>query len=317
MAWVSLKLAADGDRAEALADALMEAGALSVSIEDRDAGTEAEAPQFGEPGLDDPKAWKRNWVVALLEADADVPGLMARLGLPAAVEHEVESVPEQDWVRLTQSQFEPIRISGRLWIVPSWHEPPDPRAICIELDPGLAFGTGSHPTTRLCLKWLERHVKGGESLLDYGCGSGILAIAAKKLGAGRVVGTDVDVQAIAASRDNAARNRSEAEFLLPDDLPGGAFDILVANILTNPLKALMPLLAGRVRPGGRIALSGILADQADDILALYGEAFAMAPWEEEEGWACLTGTRRESAMADAPDPASGSGERQAPRRRRS
>lgn len=319
MAWVSLKLAADGDRAETLADALMEAGALSVSIEDRDAGTEAEAPQFGEPGLDDPKTWTRNWVVALLEAEVDVPGLMARLGLSAAIEHEVGSVPEQDWVRLTQSQFEPIRISDRLWIVPSWHAPPDPRAVCIELDPGLAFGTGSHPTTRLCLKWLERHVEGGESVLDYGCGSGILAIAAKKLGAGRVLGTDVDAQAIAASRDNAERNRTEAEFLLPDALPGGTFDILVANILTNPLKALMPLLAARVRPGGRIALSGILADQADDILALYGGEFAMERWAEEEGWACLTGIRHDPAMADSPprnpSPASGRGGRQAPHRR--
>jgi len=291
--WVSLKLAADGDRAEALADALMEAGALSVSIEDRDAGTEDEAPQFGEPGLDDPRAWRRNWVVALLEADADVPGLIVGLGLPADVEHEVEGVPEQDWVRLTQSQFDPIPISERLWIVPSWHQAPDPEAITLVLDPGLAFGTGSHPTTRLCLKWLEQNIKDGNpSVLDYGCGSGILAIAAKKLGAGRVLGTDVDVQAIAASRDNAANNRSEAAFFLPDGLPGGEFDILVANILTNPLKALMPLLAARVRAGGRIALSGILAEQAEEILALYGGPFAMELWATEEGWVCLAGTKR-------------------------
>ena len=292
MAWVSLKIAADGDHAEALADALMEAGALSVSIEDRDAGTEAEAPQFGEPGLDDPKAWNRNWVVALLEAEADVAGLMARLGLPAGTEHAIEAVPEQDWVRLTQSQFEPIPISERFWIVPSWHQPPDPTAVCIELDPGLAFGTGSHPTTRLCLRWLEGNLRGGESVLDYGCGSGILAIAAKKLGAGRVVGTDLDPQAIAASRDNAERNRTEAEFFPPDALPGGSFDILVANILTNPLKVLMPLLAGRVRPGGRIALSGILAEQADELIALYGTAFDMARWGEDEGWVCLAGGKR-------------------------
>ena len=292
MPWVSLKLAADGDRAEALADALMEAGALSVSIEDRDAGTDAEAPQFGEPGLDDPKAWQRNWVVALLEADEDVPGLIAHLGLPADVERVTEAVPEQDWVRLTQSQFDPIPISERLWIVPSWHEAPDPEAITLVLDPGLAFGTGSHPTTRLCLKWLEQHVRGGESVLDYGCGSGILAIAAKKLGAGRVVGTDVDAQAITASRDNAASNRTEALFFLPDALPEGEFDILVANILTNPLKALMPLLAARVRPGGRIALSGILAEQAKDILALYGGPFIMESWAVDDGWVCLAGTKR-------------------------
>ena len=292
MPWLSLKLAADGDRAEALADALMEAGALSVSIEDRDAGSEDEAPQFGEPGLDDPKAWRRNWVVALLETDADVPGLIAGLGLPAGTEHEIEAVPEQDWVRLTQSQFNPIPISERLWIVPSWHEAPDPKAITLVLDPGLAFGTGSHPTTRLCLKWLERNIKGGESVLDYGCGSGILAIAARKLGAGRVLGTDVDAQAITASRDNAERNQAQAEFSLPGNLPAGEFDVLVANILTNPLKALMPLLAARVRPGGRIALSGILAEQADEILELYGSTFVMARWGEEEGWVCLTGIKR-------------------------
>jgi ribosomal protein L11 methyltransferase len=296
MPWLSLKLAADGDRAEALADALMEAGALSVSIEDRDAGTDDEAPQFGEPGLDDPKAWRRNWVVALLEADADVDALIARLGLPAGAERQIEAVPEQDWVRLTQSQFEPIPISDRLWIVPSWHEAPDPDAITLVLDPGLAFGTGSHPTTRLCLKWLERNIGdgrgGGLSVLDYGCGSGILAIAAKKLGAGRVLGTDLDAQAITASRDNAERNRVDAGFFPPEALPDGEFDVLVANILTNPLKALMPLLAARVRPGGRIALSGILSGQADEIMEIYGAAFDMKPWSEDEGWVCLGGVKR-------------------------
>jgi ribosomal protein L11 methyltransferase len=290
--WLSLKLTASQDQAEALADALMEAGALSVSIEDRDAGTEAEAPQFGEPGLADPKAWSRNWVVALLEADADVPGLLVTLGLADDHERQIETVEEQDWVRLTQSQFDPIRISERLWIVPSWHEPPDPDAICIELDPGLAFGTGSHPTTRLCLAWLEQHVHAGESVLDYGCGSGILAIAAARLGAAPVVGVDLDPQAVSASRDNTQRNCVTASFHLPDALPAGTYDILVANILTNPLRALMPLLAARVRPGGRIALSGILADQAAEILAIYGQHFDMALWRQEEGWVCLEGVKR-------------------------
>jgi ribosomal protein L11 methyltransferase len=290
--WLSLKLAAGQAEAERLANALMEAGALSVSIEDRDAGTEAEAPQFGEPGLEDPQAWQRNWVVALLEADTDVPALLGQLGLPADHEHQVETIQEQDWVRLTQSQFDPIRISERLWIVPSWHEPPDPSAICIELDPGLAFGTGSHPTTRLCLAWLETNVRGGGSVLDYGCGSGILAIAAARLGASPVLGVDLDPQAVAASRDNAARNGVAAEFHLPDALPVGTFDILVANILTNPLRALMPLLSARVRPGGRIALSGILAGQAEEILAIYGQAFNMALWRQEEEWVCLEGMKR-------------------------
>jgi ribosomal protein L11 methyltransferase len=300
MSWVSLKLAADGEGAEALADALMEAGALSVSIEDRDAGTDAEQAQFGEPGLDDPKAWQRNWVVALLAADADVAALIAGLNLPVDIEREIEAVPEQDWVRLTQSQFEPIPISDRLWIVPSWHDAADfvdsLDAIVLVLDPGLAFGTGSHPTTRLCLKWLEQNLLAGTcettSVLDYGCGSGILAIAARKLGASPVVGTDVDAQAITASRDNAERNQVEAAFFASDVLPTGTFDVLVANILTNPLKALMPLLAGRVNKGGRIALSGILAEQADEVLAIYSQYFDMRLWAAEDGWVCLTGIKR-------------------------
>lgn len=291
MAWLSLKLAANQDEAEGLADALMDAGALSVSTEDRDAGTTAELPQFGEPGLDDPKAWNRNWVVALLDADADLPKLFARLGLPADHEHEIERVEEQDWVRLTQSQFEPIPISQRLWIVPSWHVAPDPEAITLVLDPGLAFGTGSHPTTRLCLQWLEANLAGGETVLDYGCGSGILAIAAVKLGAGKVVGVDVDAQAVTSSRDNAERNQVQASFHLPDTAPNGQFDVLVANILTNPLKALMPLLAARVKPGGRIALSGILVEQAEEVMAIYGQAFAMRLWKEAEGWVCLEGVK--------------------------
>jgi ribosomal protein L11 methyltransferase len=294
MAWLSVKLAADQAEAEGLADALMEAGALSVSIEDRDAGTAEEAPQFGEPGLDDPKAWKRNWVVALLDADAgpDLPALFARLGLPADHEHRIERVEEQDWVRLTQSQFDPIPISDRLWIVPSWHDAPDPEAISLVLDPGLAFGTGSHPTTRLCLQWLEANLHGGKpSVLDYGCGSGILAIAAVKLGADPVVGVDVDAQAITASRDNAERNHVAARFYLPDAAPAGQFDVLIANILTNPLKALMPLLAARVKAAGRIALSGILAEQAEEVMALYGQAFTMRQWKEAEGWVCLEGRK--------------------------
>jgi len=289
--WISLKLAAGQTEAEALADALMSAGALSVSVEDRDAGTAAEAPQFGEPGLDDPRAWQRNWVVALLAASTDVPTLIANLGLPPDHEHGIETIAEQDWVRLTQSQFEPIRISERLWIVPTWHQAPDPQALTLILDPGLAFGTGSHPTTRLCLQWLEEHIHEGDSVLDYGCGSGILTIAAKRLGAGRVVGVDLDPQAVGAARDNASANLVAAEFFLPDALTAGRFDVLVANILTNPLKALMPLLAARVRPGGHIALSGILTDQAEAVMAIYATAFAMRLWQEEEGWVCLEGKR--------------------------
>jgi len=290
--WLSLKLAVDGDQAEALSDALLAAGALAVSTEDRDAGTEAEEAQFGEPGLADLKSWRHNWVVALLDGDADVPALLASLNLPEPIEYRLETVAEQDWVRLTQSQFDPIRIADRLWIVPSWHEAPDADAIAIILDPGLAFGTGSHPTTRLCLQWLEANLRPGETVLDYGCGSGILAIAAVKLGAGRTVGVDIDPQAVESARDNAARNAVEADFRLSGDLPEGDYDVVVANILTNPLKALMPLLAARTRPGGRIILSGILEAQADEVAAIYAAAFVMRLEAVDEGWALLTGMRR-------------------------
>ncbi|MDD3530033.1 MAG: 50S ribosomal protein L11 methyltransferase [Gallionellaceae bacterium] len=292
MPWLSLRLAVDGDRAEALSDALMAAGALSVAIEDRDAGTAAEEAQFGEPGLADPKSWKRNWLVALLDEDADVAALLSGLGLPADSEYEVETVAEQDWVRLTQSQFDPIPISGRLWIVPSWHQAPDPQAITIVLDPGLAFGTGSHPTTRLCLQWLEANLRGGETVLDYGCGSGILAIAAARLGAARVVGVDIDPLAVQAARDNASSNGVACEFMLPGELADGLYDVVVANILTNPLKALMPLLAAHVRSGGTIVLSGILEAQAGEVMAIYADTFAMRHDATEEGWARLSGIRK-------------------------
>ncbi len=290
--WLSLKLAVDGDEADVLSDALLASGALAVSTEDRDAGTLAEEAQFGEPGLADPKSWRHNWVVALLDGDTDVPALLAGLNLPESIEYQLETVAEQDWVRLTQSQFDPIRIADRLWIVPSWHEAPDADAIAIVLDPGLAFGTGSHPTTRMCLQWLEANLRPGKTVLDYGCGSGILAIAAVKLGADRVVGVDIDLQAVESARDNAHRNAVQADFRLSGNLPEGDYDVVVANILTNPLKALMPLLAARTRPGGQIILSGILDAQADEVMAIYSAAFEMQRAAVDEGWALLTGTRR-------------------------
>lgn len=288
--WLSVKLAADGEQAEALAEALLSAGALSVSVADRDAGTEAETPQYGEPGGAEPRAWQHNWVVALLPGDTDVTALLDRLGLDVSA--ELESIPEQDWVRQTQAQFDPIRITDRLWIVPSWHEPPRPDAVNIALDPGLAFGTGSHPSTRLCLVWLANHLHGGETVLDYGCGSGILAIAAAKLGAARVVGVDIDPQAVTAAQDNALRNQVQAQFFLPDAAPPMQADLLVANILTNPLKALAPLLAGRVRTGGQLLLSGILDAQARDVIATYTPWFDISLAGMQDGWALLAGARR-------------------------
>ena len=296
MAWQALKIEAEAHTAERLSDALMELGALSASIEDAHAGTEQEQDIFGEPGEPPAGVWQDALVVALFDANADVAAVLDEavrsLGLAGTPRYGVEAVPEQDWVRQTQAQFAPIRISPRLWIVPTWHESPDPSAINLVLDPGLAFGTGSHPTTRLCLQWLDRDLKGGETVLDYGCGSGILAIAAMKLGAGRAVGVDIDPQAIQSSRFNADQNRVAAEFHLPDGMPPMTADVVVANILTNPLKMLEPLLAKAARPGGRIVLSGILSHQAQDVLEVYRRDFDITVVEEAEGWACLAGVRK-------------------------
>ncbi|MBU0592171.1 MAG: 50S ribosomal protein L11 methyltransferase [Gammaproteobacteria bacterium] len=296
MTWQALKIAANAHTADILGDALMELGALSVSIEDAHAGTAEEQEIFGEPGEPPAGVWQDALVNALFEADADLVTIVAEAsavaGLSDAPAFEVETVAEQDWVRQTQAQFAPIPISPRLWIVPTWHEFPDVSAINLILDPGLAFGTGSHPTTRLCLQWLDRHIRGGETVLDYGCGSGILAIAAMKLGAGQVVGVDIDQQAIQASQFNAEQNQVAASFYLPNDAPQITVDIVVANILTNPLKMLAPMLANAARPGGRIVLSGILSHQADDVLAVYRSWFDIDIADESEGWVCLAGTRK-------------------------
>jgi ribosomal protein L11 methyltransferase len=293
---IAIAIDTDCRHAEPLADALLDAGALSAGIEDADAGTPEETPQFGEPGSVAAPGWTRSRVVALFDDHADVDGLLedcaARAGLSGVPVYTRENVEEQDWVRLTQSQFEPIRVSGRLWIVPSWHVAPDPEAIVLVLDPGMAFGTGSHPTTRLCLEWLERAVTPGVSVLDYGCGSGILGIAAARLGAKDVLGVDIDPKAVAVARDNAARNGVAVRF---DDAAARivrSFDLVVANILSNPLKALAPLLCALVRPGGWLALSGILATQSEELIAAYAPWITLAPSGEREGWVCLGGRRQ-------------------------
>jgi ribosomal protein L11 methyltransferase len=301
VAWLSVSLLTDAAHAESLADALTENGALTASIEDADAGTAAETPQFDEPGEVRPIeaiGWSRSKVIALFDPEAAealqeiIAAAAAASGLKEAPAYTVETLEEQDWVRLTQAQFEPIRISGRLWIVPSWHQAPDPDAICIELDPGLAFGTGSHPTTRLCLQWLEATVTPGASVLDYGCGSGILAIAAGKLGAGRLAGVDIDPRAIDAAAFNAENNGVRAQFALADRPGGGElYDVVVANILANPLRALAPALCGHVRAGGQLALSGILAEQAAEIVAIYAPWAKLSVFGEHEGWVCLAGRR--------------------------
>jgi ribosomal protein L11 methyltransferase len=213
----------------------------------------------------------------------------------------LETLSEQDWVRRTQAQFGPLQIADRLWVIPSWCEPVDRQAINLELDPGLAFGTGSHPTTRLCLRWLAAHLEPGQSVLDYGCGSGILAVAAAKLGAVAVTGTDVDPQAIEASRANAARNGVSAQFALPDALAPDKVDVVVANILANPLRLLAPALAARVRDGGAIVLSGILEDQVAAVSGAYRRWFKLGAWGTDDGWVALAGRRDMRAMRSRRD----------------
>lgn len=296
MPWISLIVETSAGEAERLSDAFLELGAISVSVTDADAGTPDEHPRFGEPGEPAPGSWDRSVVNALCRVDVDCDALLAaaaeQAGLVSAPAHRTERVDDADWVRVTQAQFEPIRVTERLWVVPSWSTPPDPGAAAIILDPGLAFGTGSHPTTRLCIEWLARHVGAGACVLDYGCGSGILAIAAMKLGAAAALGVDIDPDAVTAARANAARNDTAARFqdtLAPLEMNA---DLVVANILANPLKVLAPLLAAHTRHGGRIALAGLLTPQADDVADAYVPWFDMAPFRTREGWTVLEGVRR-------------------------
>ncbi|WP_028993671.1 50S ribosomal protein L11 methyltransferase [Azonexus hydrophilus] len=295
MAWQNVSFLTDAASAEPVCDALLELGALSASIEDADAGTPDEQPQFGEPGSVTTPGWAHSRVVALFEPDADVAAMLAeaadQAGLEAVPAFTAEPVEEQNWVQLTQAQFDPIRVSGRLWIVPSWHESPDPSAINLVLDPGMAFGTGSHPTTRLCLEWLERTITGGESLLDYGCGSGILAIAAAKLGAAAVAGVDIDPQAVEAANANAASNDVVARFADSAEALAGEYDVVVANILSNPLRVLAPAICAHVRAGGRLALSGILREQAEEIIAVYAPWIPLQVADMREDWVCLAGVK--------------------------
>jgi ribosomal protein L11 methyltransferase len=277
--------------AETWADALLAAGAISVDAADAEAGTQSEVPAYGDPGT---PPWPRVRLTALFQEHAAWEAMVGRASTAVGESPSLlrtAHVESTDWVRHTQAQFEPFRVSERLWIVPSWGSPPASADVVVTLDPGLAFGTGSHPSTLLCLRWLSVSLRAGASVLDYGCGSGILAIAAAKLGAARVVGVDIDPQAIATSRANAQVNAVAADFGAPDQFEGETFDVAVANILANPLELLAPLLASRVRAGGHVVLSGILEEQAPAVLAAYERWFNMAPWGSTEGWVALAGVR--------------------------
>ena len=295
MAWQRVELVVEGVRAEALADALAEAGAICAEITDADAGTQAESARFGEPGAD-AAPWARCRVTALFPAGEDtqraIGAALAECGDPPVSSVTTGALEDADWVARTQREFEPVRAGERLWIVPTWHAAPDPDAVNVALDPGAAFGTGSHPTTRLCLAWLERSVRSGDTVLDYGCGSGILAIAAMKLGAASVRAVDIDPLALEAARYNARRNDVRVEVIDAHHgiEPGGA-RITIANILANPLRMLAPTLATHTRPGGAIALSGILASQAGDVAAAYAPWAALEVAGRDGDWVLLAGTK--------------------------
>ncbi len=280
---------------EPVSDALDALDALSASVEDADAMTEAEQALFGEPGMPPPKeGWQRSRVVALFDTEAaarEAAGLLAAQDFfEGCVVQGVRTVADQDWVRLTQSQFDPVEITPSFWIVPSWHEPPAQAEQVIRLDPGLAFGTGTHPTTRMCLRWTAGHAPVGSRVLDYGCGSGILAIGAAKHGARDILAVDIDPAAVEATRLNAEANHVQLVAGLPDAAVG-EHDLVLANILATPLKVLAPLLCAHVRPGGHLVLAGILARQADELKAAYAPWLALDVSDEEDGWILMTGRK--------------------------
>jgi ribosomal protein L11 methyltransferase len=301
MALLDLQLLLPGDDLETWTDAFLAAGALSASVEDEDGDTPDEEAVYGEPGLAPARpAWRNNRVSVLLEERADPAAWLAAVA--AALGREVPPLracvrlDDRDWVRQTQSQFAPVTV-GRFAIVPSWHEPPADAATCVvRIDPGIAFGTGTHPTTRLCLAWISAHLRAGASVLDYGCGSGILSIGAALLGAGAVLGVDIDAQAVATAQDNAQRNGADAQYTSPENLAldrTRTFDLVVANILANPIALLAPTLARRVRAGGTLLLSGILERQAGTVIEAYRQAEPRLAWQvcgEDEGWVALAGT---------------------------
>jgi len=281
------------DRVESVSDALEALDALSVSVEDADAQTDAEQALFGEPGMPPPKeGWQRSRVIGLFaeetQAREAATVLAAQDFFDGCQLLGMVDLPEQDWVRLTQSQFAPVEITPQFWIVPTWHEPPAGARQVIRLDPGLAFGTGTHPTTRMCLRWIASRAElAGQRVLDYGCGSGILAIGAAKYGAAEVDAVDIDEAAVEATRLNAEANGVQVKAGL-SELARGRYDIVLANILATPLKVLAPLLCEHVAPGGALVLAGILERQADELKLAYAPYAALEVSDSEDGWILMT-----------------------------
>ncbi|EPD38932.1 ribosomal protein L11 methyltransferase [Delftia acidovorans CCUG 274B] len=291
-----LSLLCPEDRVETISDALDALDALSVSVEDADAQTEAEQALFGEPGMPPPKdGWQRSRLVALFPtqqaAEEARDLLLPQDFFEGCSMIAVKQVPEQDWVRLTQSQFAPVDITPEFWIVPTWHELPPQARVSIRLDPGLAFGTGTHPTTRMCLRWIARQPEGSLGrTLDYGCGSGILAIGAAKFGATDIDAVDIDPAAVESTRYNADANAVQLKAGLPDAVTG-EYSTVLANILATPLKVLAPLLCARVAEGGNLVLAGILERQADELKQAYAPYLALEVADSEDGWILMTARR--------------------------
>ena len=294
-AWINLKIRASAEHAHIISDALIELGALSSSIEDSYLNSENEEALFGEPNIPSNTIWQHNTIESLFNDSVSIDTIIDELKTVTGLSHidyTLESVEEQNWVALTQSQFEPINISNKLWIVPSWHTSPNPNAINIVLDPGLAFGTGSHPTTHLCLEWLIHEVSMNDRVLDYGCGSGILSIAAKKCGAKEVIGVDIDPQAIIASVHNAKENHVDINFYNSESSLNFEADIVVANILSSALSVLAPIIAKACKPQGKIALSGILKEQVEMLTKIYSVWFNLNKPIEREGWILMSGKKK-------------------------
>lgn len=290
---VELRLHCPQDQVELISDALMALDALSVSVEDADAHTDQEQALFGEPNMPAPAAgWLRSHLIALFVDEALARDAAKLLALQPFFEKcallGINLVPEQDWVRLTQSQFEPVPITPTFWVVPSWHEPPAGAQWVLRLDPGLAFGTGTHPTTRMCLKWIAQHPPKGQRVLDYGCGSGILAIGAAMLGAASVDAVDIDPDAVTAAQANALANQVDLNLGWPE-VAVGVYPLVVANILAAPLKVLAPLLCSHVETGGSLLLAGILERQTMDIQAAYQPYMNLQVADTQEGWVLMHG----------------------------
>lgn len=293
MPWIQLRVNTTNEHAELVGDLLMDQGSVSITLEDG-----KDTPIF-EPKLGETPLWNDTVVIALFEANTDltpmVTMLQAQPFLSESMKYKIEQIEDKDWVREWMDNFHPIQFGKRLWICPSWRDIPDPEAVNVILDPGLAFGTGTHPTTALCLEWLDNLNLDGKEVIDFGCGSGILAVAALKLGAEKVTGIDIDYQAIEASKANAERNSvaDKLALFLPEDQPQDLkAEILVANILAGPLKELAPLIAERVQTGGKLALSGLLREQADELSQFYSQWFVMDEAAHKDDWSRLTGIRK-------------------------